>query len=210
MLLTPRVAKMLLHLASKQAEVQEKAAAVASILKWAAWLAEGPGNSLKKLHRFSREATGWTESAKSKGESEEVGDDDDIDGLSKEELEALRSNQSDTGEPVNAQAEANDQAEAWAIQWGSKNPRPMKTEWPLNMGPPPAKLMVEAICQAAMTFPVGTGLGWDGIHPRAICRLSKSTLEWLAEVLHHCETTGEWPEAIDVVIIALLPKSDGG
>ena len=69
---------------------------------------------------------------------------------------------------------------------------------------------VEAICQAALTFPVGTGLGWDGIHPRAICRLSNPTLEWLAEVLHHCETTGEWPEAIDVVIIALLPKSDGG
>jgi len=61
-----------------------------------------------------------------------------------------------------------------------------------------------------MTFPVGAGLGWDGIHPRAICRLSKSTLEWLVEVLHHCEATGEWPEAIDVVVIALLPKSDGG
>ena len=77
------------------------------------------------------------------------------------------------------------------------------------MGPPPVKLMIEAICQAAMMFPVGTGLGWDGIHPRAICRLSQATLEWLAEVLHYCETMGEWPKAIDVVIIALLPKSDG-
>ena len=120
MLLTPCVAKLLLHVASKQVEVQEKAAAAASIVKWTAWLAEGLGNSLKKLHRFSREATGWTESAKSKGESEEIGDNDDVDGQSKEELEALRSNQSDTGEPVNAQAEANDQAEAWAIQWGRR------------------------------------------------------------------------------------------
>ena len=74
MLLTPCVAKLLLHVASKQAEVQEKAAAAASIVKWTAWLAEGPGNNLKKLHRFSREATGWTESAKSKGESDETGD----------------------------------------------------------------------------------------------------------------------------------------
>ena len=122
MLLTPCVAKLLLHVAAKQAEMQEKAAAAASILKWTAWLAEGPGNSLKKLHRFSREATGWTESAKSKGVSDEIVEDDDVDGLSKEELEALRSNQSDTGEPVNAQAEANDQAEAWAIQWGPKTP----------------------------------------------------------------------------------------
>ena len=78
-----------------------------------------------------------------------------------------------------------------------------------DMGAPPVKLMGQAITQAAMTFPIGTGLGWDGIHPRAICRLSQPTLEWLAKVLYHCETTGEWPKIIDVVIIALLPKSDG-
>ena len=51
-----------------------KKAATASIVKWTAWLAEGPGASLKKLHRFSRVATGWTESAKSKGESDEIGE----------------------------------------------------------------------------------------------------------------------------------------
>ena len=77
---------------------------------------------------------------------------------------------------------------------GSKNVRPEEIGRPSDMGPPPAKLMVEAICQAAMTFPVGTGLGWDGIHPRAICRLNKPTLEWLADVLYYCETTGIWPE----------------
>ena len=55
-----------------------------------------------------------------KGEGEEVGERDDIDGLSTDELEALKVNQSDVGEPVSAQAEANDQAEAWAEQWGSK------------------------------------------------------------------------------------------
>ena len=60
MLLTPCVAKMLLHVASKQAEAQEKAAATASVVKWTAWLAEGPGNSFKKLRRFSRVATCWT------------------------------------------------------------------------------------------------------------------------------------------------------
>ena len=43
-----------------------------------------------------------------------------MDGLSREELEALKTNQSDTGEPVNAQAEANDQAEAWVAQWGPR------------------------------------------------------------------------------------------
>ena len=37
MLLTPCLAKMLLYVASKQVEVQEKAAATASIVKWTAW-----------------------------------------------------------------------------------------------------------------------------------------------------------------------------
>ena len=93
--------------------------------------------------------------------------------------------------------------EGWAEQWGS-------ILWPKDMGAAPVKLMIPALTQAAMTFPTGTGLGWDGIHPRAICRLSESTLEWLAKVLYRCEVIGEWPEAVDVVIIALLPKSDGG
>ena len=78
------------------------------------------------------------------------------------------------------------------------------------MGIAPVKLMAPALTQAAMTFPIGTGLEWGGVHPRVICRLSESTLEWLAKVLYHCEITGEWPEAVDIVIIALLPKSDGG
>ena len=52
------------------------------------------------------------------------------------------------------------------------------------MGAAPTKLMVRALTQAAMTFPVGVGLGWDGIHPRAICRLSEAMLEWLANDIY--------------------------
>ena len=51
-------------------------------------------------------AAGWTESATSKGESDEIGERDDVDGRSKEELEPLKTNQSDTGEDVSAQAES--------------------------------------------------------------------------------------------------------
>ena len=57
MLLAPCLAKMLLYVASQQVEVQEKAAATASIIRWIAWLVEGLRSSLKKLHRFSRAAT---------------------------------------------------------------------------------------------------------------------------------------------------------
>ena len=106
--------------------------------------------------------------------------------------------------------EANDQATAWAVQWGSKLVKREEAQWPQDMGDVRPRLMVHAILRAAMTFPVGTGLGWDVVHPRAICRLSEDTLEWLVEVIHHCEITGSWPMEVDIVVIALLPKSDGG
>ena len=59
-----------------------------------------------------------------------------------------------------------------------------------DMGAAPTKLMVRALTQAAMTFPISTGLGWDGIHARAIFKVSEATLEWLANVIYHCEATG--------------------
>ena len=74
-----------------------------------------------------------------------------------------------------------DQATAWAEQWGSQLDKQEAINWPTEMGPLPPQLMVHASVAAAMTFLVGTGLGWDGIHPRAICRLSYDTLLWFTE-----------------------------
>ena len=98
--------------------------------------------------------TGWTQSAASKGESDVSEESYDLDGLSREQLMGLKTNQSDKGELVNAQAEANDQAEGWAEQWGSKIKRPEEIKWPHGMGVAPMKLMVLALIQAAMTFPI--------------------------------------------------------
>ena len=92
---------------------------------------------------------------------------------------------------------------------GSKIRRPDAIDWPIDMGAMPTKLMVHALSQVAMTFPVGTVLGWERIHPRAMCRLNEHTLEWLAAVIYHCDVTGEWPVAVDRVIIAYYPKRMG-
>ena len=95
---------------------------------------------------------------------------------------------------MGAQSEANGQANAWAEQWGSKMEKHEAIKWPTHMGPMPPRLMAHAHLSAAMTFPVGTGLAWDGIPPLAICRLSNEALELLAEVIHHCEITWIWPD----------------
>ena len=61
-----------------------------------------------------------------------------------------------------------------------------------------------------MTFPAATGLSWDALHPRALCGLSDLTLAMIITILARAERIGNWPEAVQLVIIVLLPKSDGG
>lgn len=78
------------------------------------------------------------------------------------------------------------------------------------MGEHLPKIVAEELLEACRTFPVETGLGWDQWHPRVIERLSYSTLLLLVTILMECEHTGEWPSGVALVLIALLPKPDGG
>ena len=71
-------------------------------------------------------------------------------------------------------------------------------------------LLADALLAAANTFPTDTGLGWDRLHPRALNRLSRGLLLWICAVLHQAEISGNWPKAAELVLIALLPKTDGG
>ena len=59
--------------------------------------------------------------------------------------------------------------------------------WPDDLGVTPPMIIVQALLDAAMTFPKETGLGWDRLHPRALCRLSHGTLLWVCAVLHNAE-----------------------
>ena len=70
-------------------------------------------------------------------------------------------------------------------------------------------LAAELIPLAAMTFPGNTGLGHDNIAPRALARLSLAALQALADLYVAFERFGGWPLALDLVLIVLLPKTDG-
>ena len=73
----------------------------------------------------------------------------------------------------------------------------------------PPKLLNDSLMQAALTFPAHLGLGWDGIHPRMLARVSPFLLNWIACTLLHCELVGGWSEQDGVVVIVLIPKGDG-
>eukprot|EP00973_Karenia_brevis_P096338 12431495-Karenia_brevis.AAC.1 len=67
-----------------------------------------------------------------------------------------------------------------------------------------------AIRTAATSFPVGTGLGHDNIAPGEITRLSESALVALVALFAAFELIGNWCLTLDLVLIGLLPKGDGG
>jgi len=74
----------------------------------------------------------------------------------------------------------------------------------------PAELLMAELVWSLMSFPSGTGLGWDRVHPKALLRADPQWIAALLKLLIRCEATGQWPQVIELVIICLLPKPDGG
>ena len=68
------------------------------------------------------------------------------------------------------------EARRWSREWQCEAEY-IQPQWPNEpaIGELPA-LTIEDLRDAARTFPPDTGLGWDGVHPRALTRLSDDTL----------------------------------
>ena len=71
-------------------------------------------------------------------------------------------------------------------------------------------MTVQLVRDAAHSFPINTGLGWDKLHPRAITRCCDDALAALVRLFILAEMMGRWPDMIGVVLICLIPKQDGG
>ena len=125
---------MLRHVATKQAEKEEAAAQLTSIKGYILWVSSGPAGGLRRQHQFSRVATGWTETALDKGNSNEVGDLDDLYGLSELQTQALKTKIGDASAPADAQAEVNDQAAYWKKVWSGGLLDQNDLVWPDDLG----------------------------------------------------------------------------
>ena len=66
------------------------------------------------------------------------------------------------------------------------------------------------VVEASQTFLADTGLGHDNVSPRAIARLSADSILALACLFMAFERFGDWAEILDLVLIVVLPKGDGG
>ena len=66
------------------------------------------------------------------------------------------------------------------------------------------------IAAASLTFSKRTGLGFDGFHPRWFEWLSAPLLDALAVFLMTLEAVGFWPQQLETILVAQIPKASGG
>ena len=100
------------------------------------------------------------------------------------------------------------EAEKWAELW--KERETYAAAIPAEECAFSTELLADAITAAAKTFPADTGVGMDNIAPRALARLSEESIQALAFLLRQLEALGQWTKVLDLVLIVLLPKADGG
>ena len=217
----PSIVSSLLSTAVVMVDRLSSASLHSSRADWLSWLNEGPGRGLSRQHRMSRVALGWVPSTagpagQADGDEAQDFDPDIADAVDVATRLEHNSSQSiiiSSSEqptcPMSLQQSVDDTALGWAQQWSADSPLP-PCEWPADMGPLPPMLELAAFKDSLVSFPTYLGLGWDDIHPRALLRLDDQILLALLRILFLCECAGEWPSFTSLVIIALLPKSDGG
>ncbi len=186
---------------------EEKKLASSSRASWLRWIAEGAAAGLRRQHRFVRGPRGWAPTRTARAPAVALSALDNVDDMTTTDRRRLL-RADDLQQPLAAQQVAEAEARDWGALWaaGCEVPR---IHWPDDLGPMPPRPSTAALRRAAATFPAGTGLSWDRLHPRALCRLADWRLEKLIDILMWAEATGQWPAAIHYVTIVLLPKGDG-
>ena len=74
----------------------------------------------------------------------------------------------------------------------------------------PQPITIWALDFAAASFRIETRLGADNIAPRAVLRLPVEARLMLIRIFLAAEALGDWSLALNLVLIVLLPKPDGG
>ena len=123
-------------------------------------------------------------------------------------IQAAQATASTDAVPLSDQAAVDTNAEGWATLWKEGQAECRLTS-PITCEAL-EQLLPAAIVAAATSFPVGTGLGADNISPRAIARLSAAAILALTTLFMCFERLGDWCDALNLVLIVLLPKADGG
>ncbi len=102
--------------ATISAAVVEDAAGRLALAKWRSWLQEGPSKGLGRQHKYTRNAIGWTSTKVGPTEEPDIGDLDELDGLTAEELASIWRVE-ELKSPLAAQQVAEAEMKSWGGQW---------------------------------------------------------------------------------------------
>ena len=147
---------------------------------------------------MTRTAAGWVPSAVAAIDDENrVGFEGDGDGCSQvDDSASVSGTQADCATdsaPLDSQQAVDAEAAKWAHEWqvGQLPPLPV---WPAALGDPLPAPCLEALVRACKSFPIGTGLGWDHLRPRALVRCSRQALVALLRLFFGCSSLLSWWE----------------
>lgn len=111
--------------------------------------------------------------------------------------------------PLSEQGALDKEAEGWGQNWAVDAPY-QQPVFPPHLLDQCQPLTLWAFDRAAASFPARTGLGGDNFAPRAVLRLPEEARCAPISILLAAEALGVWSAALNLVLIVLLPKSDGG
>ena len=172
----------------------------------------GPRTPSRLAFRFVRGFSGWARSPVDENRfDDDVPDEGDMEGCTLEQgcSQPAAIDSRSVLSPLSEQGALNKEAAAWAAQWavGDQYQSP---DFPPQLLVSPQPITLWALDTAAASFPAGTGLGADNLAPRAVLRLGDAARLMLVQIFLAAEAIGAWSSALDLVLIVLLPKPDGG
>ena len=178
-----------------------------SNVAWTKWLCDGPAKSLGRHHKLTRVATGWVPSACAMGKPRASSTDDPCDDCDDDDItqQMLDGAEHLSPFPLSSQLGVDVAATAWGKGWKCGTPQ-AALPWPdLAQLEALPELTVDIMNDAAGTFPDNTGLGWDDFHPKAVRRCGVAAVRALIRILIVAESLGDWPAAVGVIMVCLLP-----
>ena len=156
------------------------------------YLNVAPALGLGRQHRMSRTAVGWTSTKVGTSKLLIIDDLDDVDGLSADDMAAVLRHECSIRSPLDAQQEAEDQADKssdiWAV--GTNDDGAIASLSTCGDWEVPDELLLDELLKSLASFPNGTGLGWDRVHPKALLRADPKWVHSLLKFLMRCEAAG--------------------
>ena len=163
-----------------------------------------------------RGAAGWTRSPTGSQHQEDAVPCEDLEQYEQRDLlidaplndRMWTKHSDDVPMVLSDQADVEQEADNWATLWEESADYDLRCDPPLDQALQP--LLPFALRSAAMSFSASTGVGADNVAPRAVARLSHEMIKALCAIFMAVELLGAWPKRLWLVLIVLLPKTDGG